>query len=219
MGLTRAQAKRFYDRMGRGQDLQGFYEDRALNDLIAQASFEAARSVFELGCGTGRLADRLLDHHLPADATYVGVDISDTMVGLSRARLQRFDRRAQVLLIDGSVPLPGGDGTFDRFVSTYVFALLDPEDSTAMLGEARRLLAPDGLLCVVSLAPGPTRTTRLVSSVWTAIWSRLPVAVGGCRPIDLCQLLQGWHIEYQSLISAWGLTSELVIAGPDRCQP
>ncbi len=212
MGLTRDEAKRFYDRMGRGQDLQAFYEDRAINELVSHASFETARSVFELGCGTGRLAASLLDNHLPADATYVGVDISDTMTDLSQARLERFDGRAQVLLADGSGPLPGRDGTFDRFVSTYVFDLLSPEDSAVMLEEARRLLRPDGRLCAVSLAQGATRTTRLVSRAWTAIWSRLPVAVGGCRPIDLRQLLEGWRIEHHALLSAWGLTSEVVIA-------
>jgi len=168
--------------------------------------------VFELGCGTGRLAEKLFDHHLPADAMYVGVDISETMADLSRTRLQRFHGRAQVLLVDGSRPLPGSDGTFDRFVSTYVFDLLSPEDSAVMLEGARRLLGPDGLLCVVSLAHGRTRATRLISSAWAAIWSRVPVAVGGCRPIDLCQLLQGWRIEHRALISAWGLTSEVVIA-------
>jgi SAM-dependent methyltransferase len=212
MGLTRDQAKRFYDRMGRGQDLQAFYEDRAINELISHASLESARSVFELGCGTGRLAERLLDHHLPPDAKYVGIEISQTMAALSRTRLQRFGGRAHVLLVDGSGPLPGGKGTFDRFVSTYVFDLLSPEDSAVMLDEARRLLGPDGLLCLVSLAAGATRATRLVSSVWTVLWSRIPVAVGGCRPIDLRQLLRGWHIEHRGLISAWGLTSEVVIA-------
>lgn len=212
MGLTRDQAKRFYDRMGRGQDLQAFYEDRAINEMVPHASFETARSVFELGCGTGRLAEKLLDHHLPADATYVGVDISDTMADLSGTRLERFDGRAQVLLMDGSAPLPGSEGTFDRFVSTYVFDLLSPEDSAVMPEEARRLLGPDGRLCAVSLTEGATRTTRLVSSAWTAIWSRIPVAAGGCRPIDPCQLLLGWRIEHRALLSAWGLTSEVVIA-------
>ena len=120
--------------------------------------------------------------------------------------------RAQVFLTDGSGPLPGGDGTFDRFVSTYVFDLLSPDDSGVMLDETRRLLGPDGLLCVVSLAPGATRATRLVSSAWTALWSRLPVVVGGCRPIDPRQLLLGWHIEHRGLVSVWGLTSEVVIA-------
>ena len=213
MGLSRSQAKRFYDRLGRGQDLQAFYEDPAVSDLVAHSSFETAHSVFELGCGTGRLADKLLDHSLPADAVYLGVDISDTMVNLSRARLQRFGSRAQVVRVDGSAPLPGADATFDRIVCVYVFDLLDPTDSVAMLDEAHRLLGPNGCLCAVSLAPGRTRPTRLVSSTWTTIWSRVPAVVGGCRPIDLQQLLHGWHIEYGAQISAWGLTSDIVIAG------
>jgi len=35
MGLTGDQAKRFYDRLGRGQDLQAFYEDQAINELVS----------------------------------------------------------------------------------------------------------------------------------------------------------------------------------------
>ncbi|MGE5292099.1 MAG: hypothetical protein ACM3ML_33930 [Micromonosporaceae bacterium] len=65
MGLTSVQAKRFYDRFGRAQDLQAFYEDRAMKDLLAHGSFPAAGSVFELGCGTGRLAGALLASHCP----------------------------------------------------------------------------------------------------------------------------------------------------------
>ena len=62
--------------------------------------------MFELGCGTGRLAGNLLARHLPADARYLGADISDTMVTLSRARLRRFGGRAHVLRADATVPLP-----------------------------------------------------------------------------------------------------------------
>jgi SAM-dependent methyltransferase len=101
MALTPGQARRFYDRFGRAQDLQAFYEDRAIGELLAHASFPAARSVFELGCGTGRLAATLLARDLPADAHYVGADISGTMTGLSRARLRGFGRRAQVIRADG----------------------------------------------------------------------------------------------------------------------
>jgi len=214
VGLTRAQAKRFYDRLGRGQDLQAFYEDRAIKDLLAHGSFATASSVFELGCGTGRLAETLLEHHLPPDATYVGVDISDTMINLSRARLLRFGSRAQILKVDG-VPLPGGDGGFDRFVSTYVFDLLSAVDAEATLTEARRLLGSGGLLCLVSLTAGRSLPTWLVSSTWTALWSLAPWAVGGCRPIDLTQLLEGWRIVHRSFVRAWGLTSEVVIAAVD----
>jgi ubiquinone/menaquinone biosynthesis C-methylase UbiE len=211
-GLTPGEAKRFYDRIGRAQDLQAFYEDRAVRELIAAASFPAARSVFELGCGTSRLAENLLAHHLPADARYLGADISDTMVTLSQARLRRFGERAQVLRVDGTTRLPAASGEFDRFVAAYVFDLLSHHDASTALAEARRLLRPGGLLCAVSLAPGQTPTARLVSRAWTGLWSRAPGLVGGCRPISLQPLLDGWHIEQRRLVTAWGLTSEVVVA-------
>ena len=213
-GLAPHQARRFYDRLGRGQDLQAFYEDQPAAELIAAASFPAARSVFELGCGTGRLAENLLARHLPAGARYLGADISDTMVTLSQARLRRFGGRAHVLRADATVPLPAADGGFDRFLAVYVLDLLAPGDATAVIAQARRLLRPGGLLCAVSLAPGQAPAARLVSQAWTGIWSRAPGLVGGCRPIRLEPLLDGWHITHRALVTAWALASEVIIATP-----
>jgi ubiquinone/menaquinone biosynthesis C-methylase UbiE len=221
LGLTPQQAKRFYDRLGRAQDLQAFYEDRAVNQLIAAASFPAAHAVFELGCGTGRLAEHLLAHHLPAEARYLGADISDTMVALSRVRLRRFSHRAQVLRADATRPLPAASDQFDRLVSVYVLDLLSSKDARAALAEARRLLRPGGLLCLASLAPGHTPTARLISQAWTRLWSHAPGLVGGCRPVAVEPLLHGWHIQQRTPITTWGLTSEIVIATPapdDTCR-
>ena len=68
--LTSEQTRRVYDRIGRAQDWQRFYEDAATADLVAHAGFDAAHSIVELGCGTGRFAAGLLSRHLPADASY-----------------------------------------------------------------------------------------------------------------------------------------------------
>ena len=214
IALTPHQAKRFYDRLGRAQDLQAFYEDRAVTELIAAASFPAARSVFELGCGTGRLAENLLARHLPADARYLGADISDTMVRLSQARLRRFGQRAHVLKADGTTPLPLADGAFDRFVMVYVIDLLSPGDAQTAITQARRVLRSQGLLCAASLAPGQTPAARLVSRTWTRLWTQAPALVGGCRPISLAPLLDGWDIQHRVLVATWGLTSEIVVARP-----
>ena len=85
--LTHNEARKFYDRFGRRQDTQRFYEDAALKHLIERARFEDAQSVFEFGCGTGSLAEILLDDHMPANARYVAQDVSSTMVELTRERL------------------------------------------------------------------------------------------------------------------------------------
>lgn len=212
MALTSAQARRFYDRLGRGQDLQAFYEDRAVGELLARGRLDQARAVFEFGCGTGRLAARLLGQHLPAGARYLGADISDTMTSLTKARLRPFGTRAAIIQADGTRPLPLTNGAFDRFLTIYVLDLLGAAEATAIIAEARRLLQPGGLLEAVSLTHGATAPARLVSRAWTATWSRAPVLTGGCRPVSVLPLLDGWHIEHHALASAWALTSEVVVA-------
>lgn len=105
--------------------------------------FDNARAVFEFGCGTGSLAARLLQRQLPADARYLGADISDTMTSLSMARLKRFGRRAAIMQADGTRPLPLAASAFDRFLAVYVLDLLGPAEATAIVAEARRLLRPE----------------------------------------------------------------------------
>jgi SAM-dependent methyltransferase len=212
VGLTTSQARHFYDWFGRAQDLQAFYEDRAASDLLVHGRFSDAQAVLEIGCGTGRLAARLLDRQLPADARYLGADISATMTALSTARLRPFGRRAGIIQADATRPFPLAAGMFDRFLALYVLDLLGPGEATAIVSEARRLLRPGGLLCLVSLTNGATTPARLLSRAWTAVWSRAPGLTGGCRPITVQPLLDGWHIEHRALITAWALTSEVVVA-------
>ena len=84
--LRPEEAKSFYDRLGKLQDTQKFYERAALHDLVAHGAFEQASAVFEFGCGTGSFANQLLSDYLPSQATYLGVDISSTMVRLARGK-------------------------------------------------------------------------------------------------------------------------------------
>ena len=172
--------------------------------------------MFELGCGTGRLAENLLTGHLPAHARYLGADISDTMAALSQTRLRRFGQRAHVLRADATAPLPVASGGFDRFLAVYVFDLLSPRDARAAIAQAQRLLQPGGLLCAVSLAPGQTPLARLISRTWTRLWTRAPGLVGGCRPTRLEPLLDSWHITHRSLVTTWALTSEVIVATPGQ---
>jgi len=71
--LSHEEARAFYDWLGTRQDSQRLYEDPALADLLAHADFGEARSLFEFGCGTGRLAERLLSDWLPSDCRYQAV--------------------------------------------------------------------------------------------------------------------------------------------------
>lgn len=113
------------------------------------------------------------------------------------------------------MPVPADTNSADRIVSTYVLDLLDDSDAVAVLREFERILTNDGLVCLVGLRPGITRFERLVSGLWTMVWRRAQQLMGGCRPIQLDQLLdQRWTIRQRRVVHAWGLVSEVVVAGP-----
>ena len=115
---------------------------------------------------------------LPPTASYLGVDVSPVMVALATNRLAGWGDRAQVRLVDGSMPLPADSNSTDRIVCTYIFDLLDDTDAAAVLDEFERILTPDGLLCLVSLRAGLTRFERLVSGLWTNAVATCPATVG-----------------------------------------
>ena len=64
--ISHEEARVFYDKFGSKQDWQRFYEDPAVRDLIGHLSLDAAGSVIEFGCGTGRVAESLLAASPPA---------------------------------------------------------------------------------------------------------------------------------------------------------
>lgn len=213
MILTPAQARAFYDRFGSEQDAQGFYEDRALDDLVAHADFGSCRALFEFGSGTGKFAARLLKEQLPPTTSYLGCDISSTMVELARQRLAKYGQRVRVQQSDGAMLFPLADSAVDRVVSTYVLDLLSETDSRAFFSEARRVLTPGGQLCLASLTVGTTPLSRLVSGLWSALFRLRPAWVGGCHPIELQRYVSAehWQVHHRQVHRSFGLSSEVLI--------
>lgn len=211
--LTPQQASRVYDRIGSFQDWQ-FYEGKPVRELVRLGSFHSAKAVFEFGCGTGAFAKMLLMTQLPPDSRYVGVDVSPRMIQLATSRLARWAGRAEVTLSNGSPQLGEPDGTFDRFVSNYVFDLLAPQFAANLIGEAYRILRPGGKLCLVSASRGRSGLSRTLTKLWETVWQRKPEWVGGCRPIDLRQIVpaEKWTIEHHESVVSLAITSELLVA-------
>lgn len=207
--LSRDVARAVYDAYGARQDGQAWYEDAAFDRLVEHGGFAEARMVVEIGCGTGRLAERLLRDALPGDARYLGLDISATMVELARERLSPWSGRAEVRQSDGGFALPPAD----RIISTYVLDLLSEADIEAFLSAAAGALVPGGRLCLASLATG-----GLVNRLWSAAYRILPRRLGGCRPVPLAGRLirHGLVLRHRSAVRARGLSSEVLVAEPAR---
>ncbi len=214
MTLRPSEAQAFYDKFGKKQDSQEFYEKPALEALVAHAHLTEAEKVFEFGCGTGRLAARLLVGILPASATYLACDVSPTMVRLAQARLAPYAERARVLQSDGTIRFPTADHSVDRVISTYVLDLLSEDDLAAYFREAHRVLVAGGRVCLASLTVGNSALSRIVSDLWLRVFRLRPAWVGGCRPIRLQEYVDpgSWQLEYRQVITAFGVPSEVLIA-------
>lgn len=212
--MRKDQVRAFYDRFGKKQDSQAFYEDPAVEEMIRHADFATTGRVVEFGCGTGRLAERLLSACLPADARYWGCDVSTTMVELAQDRLRPYGPRAEVIRTEDAPTLPLPDGGADRFVSTYVLDILPEREMEEVIEEARRVLRDGGLICLVSLTEGIGPLSGLVMAIWKRLFAVGPSLVGGCRPIQLRARFAspGWEILHQRKVAAFGIPSEIVVA-------
>jgi len=212
--LSHAHARRVYDRIGSLQDSQAFYEDPATDVLLQHGRFSSARHLFEFGCGTGRLAARLLSDHVSTDGTYRGVDLSPEMIRLAQGRLAPFGARAEAELTDGGPPLGEPSAAYDRFISTYVLDLLPEDEIAVVLREAGRILGPGGLLCLCGLSSGSGLVSRTVAKAWTMLHGLSPALVGGCRPIELLDQVasDGWRILHHRRLAPFAIPSEVLVA-------
>ncbi len=205
--------RKFYDSFGSKQDKQ-FYEEAPISVLLEQGKLNEATSIVEFGCGTGKLASRLLKNNFSSNSKYLGLDISQTMVGLCQKNIEQFSEHAKCYKSEGEPKVNIEDQCADRFISTYVFDLLSEEDLISVLNEAHRILVPGGYLCLASLTHGVSLVSRIVENIWSALYRLNPFIVGGCHPIQLTKYLHNdkWRILYDSVVVSYGVPSEIVVA-------
>lgn len=217
MPLPYSKLRTYYNWLGKKLDTQSFYEDPALDELIAHADFGACEQAFEFGCGTGRFAERLLRQHLPQSASYLGVDLSPVMVDIARQRLSPFGvARARVEQTDGSIRIPLPNHAVDLVIASYVLDLLSEEDIHEFTKEALRVLKPGGMLCLACLTDGVTWSSRMVSNIWNGLYRLSPVLVGGCRPVRLeaCIDRSLWHVTHQHVLTPFAVPTLALVATP-----
>ena len=118
---------------------------------------EPCARVLDVGCGTGRLAERLVA--APGIASVVGCDFSAGMLAHAAERLRpgaalpgTEGRRACAALVRGDATrLPFVDAAFDAAVSTEAFHWFPDQD--AALRELRRVIRPNGRLLLALVSP------------------------------------------------------------------
>lgn len=109
-----------------------------LQQKLVDASGSGARSILELGSGTGVTSELLLERH--PGARLVGIDVSPEMLDAARARLpaNRVDLRV------GRIEEPLPAGPFDLVASVLAVHHLDPGQKEGLFERVRAVLDAGG---------------------------------------------------------------------------
>jgi SAM-dependent methyltransferase len=110
--------------------------------LLLDLGLTPESAVLDVGCGTGCLTRAMADF-LNSRGCYVGTDIAKQAVDFceSRFRQPNFD-----FLQNTMTAIPVQDGQFDFIVFFSVFTHTFPNETVALLRDARRLLRKSGLI-------------------------------------------------------------------------
>jgi SAM-dependent methyltransferase len=119
---------------------------------------EQYRRVFDFGCGCGRVARQLILQS-PRPERYVGIDLHRGMIEWARRNLspaaENFEFHHHDVYnrsfnpgdgLPESAPFPAEDGSFTLVNALSVFTHLTERQTVFYMNEARRILAPNGVL-------------------------------------------------------------------------
>ncbi len=127
---------------------------RPVHDAVLRVlGREPCARVLDVGCGTGRLVERLVA--APGVASVVGCDFSAGMLAHAAERVRpgaTDGGRVRVALVRGDATrLPFADAAFDAAVSTEAFHWFPDQD--AALRELHRVIRPNGRLLLALVSP------------------------------------------------------------------
>jgi ubiquinone/menaquinone biosynthesis C-methylase UbiE len=156
----------------------GLFNRREL--AVSVAREHEAPSVLDVGGGSARVGELMLD---AGASRYVDVDLSDTMLGLAKTRLERFGDKVELVQGDFlSAPL---DGPFDIVLALGYFDYI--EDAPA---HVRRISALCGRTAVASFPR------------WT--WTKGPIRKVRYEVVNRCPIFDYTEPQLRGLFSDFG---------------
>lgn len=118
----------------------------------------SARTILDLGTGTGSVLATLAKTHPKANLT--GFDASKRMLAEASKKLTRLRQKgiasaAARLVVGDAKSLPFADGAFDVVTASLFFHEVPPDCRARALDEAVRVLKPGGLMVILDLDKRP----------------------------------------------------------------
>jgi ubiquinone/menaquinone biosynthesis C-methylase UbiE len=117
---------------------------RLIKRFAAGRISQVKSSLLDVGCGVGTL-----HYHLADTFTHIcGVDVSPKSIEIAKERHVEFDYR---VMERTCIPYPAA--IFDMVTAINVLHHIDPPARQSLLLELKRVVRPDGLVCVIEHNP------------------------------------------------------------------
>ncbi len=139
--------KELFDRWANSYDwtFPSFIYQAIHKRLLTKVELSPKANILDLGCGTGRLLDRLANQFPEISGT--GLDLSPQMLRLAR---QNNRHRPRLIYLEGNAEnLPFAEGQFDAVFNTISFLHYPQPDQ--VLKEVARVLSPGGKFYLVDI--------------------------------------------------------------------
>jgi ubiquinone/menaquinone biosynthesis C-methylase UbiE len=209
---SRKQAIVAYDQMSKWYDwLSAGSEEPITNLGLKKLNAGAGETILEVGFGTGHALIEL-NRSVDEAGRVIGIDISHGMLKMARERIMLNNQPSHIMLGQAdAVNLPFATNSFHAVFMSFTLELFDTPEISMVLDECRRVLRPDGRICVVALARDEYEGISL--SIYEWFHRRFP-ALLDCRPIQARLLLElmGFQILDITRKWMWGLPVEICLA-------
>lgn len=179
---------------------------------IEQANIKIGETILEVAVGPGMTFIELAKK-TGKDATIYGVDLSTSMLQLTRKRLENAGFSKVDLREADCRELPFEDDTFDLLYNGYMLDLIPLNEFPHVIEEFKRVLKPGGRLVLLNTSKKDDGRTRL-----EALYQTLPETIvlyvfGLCRPVLMEQSVKDAGLENVSRIYMDStVSSEIVTA-------
>ncbi|MGM3307650.1 class I SAM-dependent methyltransferase [Anabaena sp. WFMT] len=152
--------KQLFDRWASSYDwtFPSFIYQAIHKRLLSKVELPANANVLDLGCGTGRLLDRLAGQFPELRGT--GLDLSPQMLRVAR---QNNRHRPRLIYLEGNAEsLPFAEGQFDAVFNTISF--LHYPQPEQVLNEITRVLSPGGRFYLVDITAKNNSAFQLMAN-------------------------------------------------------
>ena len=130
------------------------------NEIAGMAKLREAKSVLDVGCGTGNLSLEIVKR-LPSGGRVIGVDAGEKMVTLAKNKLHNAQSPIQFLRVSaGSISFK--DEVFDCVFNVFLLHHLPMELKIAAFNEMYRVLKKGGELVTVDVDKPSTLLGKLI---------------------------------------------------------